>query len=518
MAAAESNQMNGSRWERIWPYGLFGLTAVAFLIRLFGAQESPAGDELYLYALVHDRSLGSTLTAVINQEKTPPLGFILSWATAHISPADLWMRAPSVLAGTALVPVSALLGRRVFGTRAGLAAGLFVATSPFLVFYSIEARGYSLAALLVTGATLSVLKATDDTARRRDWVTFGALSLGAVLTHYTAVFAIATLVVWTLVARPNSRRNVLLSSAGALALFAIWLPSFLTQFGHASDEARRIADQAPLAFSTVGRMVSRAAVGHPFLDLGSLPGSLAVGLILAGVAIALTAAIVARVRSGQQFFSRPSSTVALLLLLAATTLLGLLLASLQPHRSLLLTRNLMVSLPVWAVLAGALVARRQPLIAIASTLLVAAGLSIGTWNELSRNARPNMRAAATDLHSRWRPGDVILESAYATGPPLDQDLAIHLTGDQLASLLLTRNVGLKPFQTALKTGRSVFTITPIAGYTTVGLAPPPDIRSKFKLTWWKTWPGLVRVDAMEWTPVSTAVSTAATEALVAPAR
>lgn len=488
--------------RRDWLIAVGAASAVGFVLRVIGAHESPAGDELYLYELIHNRSLGDTLNAVVNQEKTPPLGFVLPWLTAHIGTPYTWMRAPSVIAGTALIPVTALLGRRVFGQAAGCLAAAIVAISPFFVFYGVEARAYSLAAFFVCSAALFLLRATDDEGSKWAWAGFGGLILAAMLTHYTTVFAIATMVVWAFIARPALRKPLLLSTAGAGLAFLVWLPSFITQFGHAGDEARRIADQAPLAVSTLARMFTRAAFGHPFVDLDALPGPVGLTLLLAGLSIALASGgldLIDR-RKAEGKLPRPAAKTWLIVALAVTTFVGLILASVQPHRSLLLTRNLMASLPAWAILAGALLALRQRRVAVVASALVLLGLGLGTFKELNDFERPPIGKAAEALAKRWQPGDTILESAYATGPPLDQDLAIHLTPEQRASLLLTRIVGMKPFADALKSGKPIFTVTPIAGYTTVALAPPPEIASNFKRTWWKSWHGLVTVDAVEWTP------------------
>ena len=50
------------------------------------------------------------------------------------------VRLPSLVLGTAAIPVVFLLGRRVAGTRVGLFAAAILALSPFAIFYSTEAR------------------------------------------------------------------------------------------------------------------------------------------------------------------------------------------------------------------------------------------------------------------------------------------------------------------------------------------------------------------------------------------
>jgi hypothetical protein len=240
------------------------------------------------------------------------------------------------------------------------------------------------------------------------------------------------------------------------------------------------------------------------MDLDGLLGEAGVALSVGAVVIALASGVasVLSARRSSGTLPRPNATTWLIVALALTTLVGLILASLQPHRSLLLSRNLMASLPAWAVLLGALFALRPRPVTIATSAMFLTALALGTHDELTDHQRPPIGKAAAALSQRWHVGDTILQSAYATGPPLDQDLAIHLNPQERASLLLTRNVGLKPFTESLRTGRPIFTVTPIAGYTIVPLSPPPELADQFTRTWWKSWPGLVTVDAVEWTPRS----------------
>lgn len=124
------------------------------------------------------------------QENTPPLYYLIGWVWVRLfgtSAGDL--RSLSALAGTATVPVAFLAARRLVGPLAGLVAALLVAFSPMLVWYSQEARVYSLFALLSALSFLFFVR-TLAIAGRRDlwmWVLFSALAL---LTHYFAVFLI----------------------------------------------------------------------------------------------------------------------------------------------------------------------------------------------------------------------------------------------------------------------------------------------------------------------------------------
>jgi hypothetical protein len=82
-----------------------GLTLLAFALRLSGIDQSLFGDEVILFNVVHDRGLGDLLEVVHDTESTPPLHFLLAWASAQIGDPTIWVRLPSVLLGAATVPL-----------------------------------------------------------------------------------------------------------------------------------------------------------------------------------------------------------------------------------------------------------------------------------------------------------------------------------------------------------------------------------------------------------------------------
>src|SRR5262245_59589432 len=119
VAGAEPAEPRGIAWlAQPWVF-VGGLTALALGLRLACLGQSPFGDELFLYAIVHDRSLGEVFSVVHDTEKTPPLGFLLAWLFAHGDDTDVLVRIPSLVASVATVPVAYLLGVRTFGRFAG---------------------------------------------------------------------------------------------------------------------------------------------------------------------------------------------------------------------------------------------------------------------------------------------------------------------------------------------------------------------------------------------------------------
>ncbi len=97
-------------------------------------------------------------------------------------------RLVSLVAGVATVPLTYLLGRRVWDPAVGLGGAMLVAVSPQLVIVSNNLRGWSLSTCLATLALLLMTRAITST-RRRDVLGAGA-AVGAAV---AAVYALALL-------------------------------------------------------------------------------------------------------------------------------------------------------------------------------------------------------------------------------------------------------------------------------------------------------------------------------------
>lgn len=81
----------------------------------------------------------------------PPGYFALLWIWTRLGGyGEIWVRLPSVIFGIATVWITYLIGREMFNKKAALLAALFMAIAPLHVYYSGEARMYSLATFAAT--------------------------------------------------------------------------------------------------------------------------------------------------------------------------------------------------------------------------------------------------------------------------------------------------------------------------------------------------------------------------------
>ncbi|WP_133765382.1 glycosyltransferase family 39 protein [Amnibacterium kyonggiense] len=145
-------------------------------------------------------------------------GLHLWFAVVPYSPTTL--RLPSVAAAAGTAALLVVLGRRLAGPRAGIAAGALSAVLPAMIWAGGEGRSSALTALLATAATLALLHALETDRRRAlAWAASSALlALTIAVFVDAALLALAHLATVLLIGR--GRR-----AAGAVAVVAGVLPA-----------------------------------------------------------------------------------------------------------------------------------------------------------------------------------------------------------------------------------------------------------------------------------------------------
>lgn len=171
----------------------------------------------------------------------PPLYYwLLKGWSELFGTTELAYRSLSILFGAAAIVVAFMLMRKLFGRRVAGVSLLFLTVSPMLVRYSDEARMYTLATLLVLGATYMLVKAVE-TKRRKDWIIYGVLVSLGMWTHYFTALAWLAHWVWWIALRRDKKVSLrqtirqaftkewVLAYGVAVALFVPWMVFMLRQ-------------------------------------------------------------------------------------------------------------------------------------------------------------------------------------------------------------------------------------------------------------------------------------------------
>jgi hypothetical protein len=383
------------------------LTLVGLVLRAPGLDETVVGDELFTFEVSTRPGLDDAVSGVASDlEISPPLYFVAAWVAAKLGDPNLWLRVPSFVAGVASIPALYALGLRSVGRHAALAGAAMLALSPFAVFYSAEARPYGLTMLFVVLSTLTLLIALES-GRRVHWGLFALVTLAALLSHYTAVFALAAQAGWAVWARRDRLRELAFAHAAVAIGLTPWLPSFLEDRTAGFQTA--IETFWPFTLSFFFRSLGGFVVGNPYVGLRSIPGLAALVLIGAGLLIGLAGA-----RAVAASLRRPE--VVLIVVLALATPVGAALYGI-PFSSVFVPRTLLSSLPALCLALGLLVtAPPRPLAALA-TALVLAGFGLGVARVVVWETKPPYSEAAGHVDERAGPGDPLLDLVLDYGSP-----------------------------------------------------------------------------------------------------
>lgn len=183
------------------------------------------GMTVFFINLPLDRLLQVTFV----QEPNPPLYYLLLWVWVHaFGEGEAAIRALSALFGTLCIPVTFALASDLGGRRAGWLAALAALASPFLLWYSQEARAFALLAFLAALLLYLTHQATQSPRRRL----LAVWALTAALTCYTHIYGAFAVGACTLALLVAGRARIDWRAGTAVipvALFAPWMVATLIQ-------------------------------------------------------------------------------------------------------------------------------------------------------------------------------------------------------------------------------------------------------------------------------------------------
>lgn len=168
------------------------LTVLAFLMRRKGlATQSLWFDEADLVARAQ-RDIGVLLGEMLKPGENGPLYtiFMHFWLKLAGS-GEAALRTPSLLAGTAAVPLIYLLAKKISrNALVSLIAAVLITVSPYQVWYSQDAKMYPLA-LLLTMASVYLFLTALETNRKSWWIAYVVLTTLSFYVHLMSVLIVA---------------------------------------------------------------------------------------------------------------------------------------------------------------------------------------------------------------------------------------------------------------------------------------------------------------------------------------
>jgi mannosyltransferase len=255
-------------------YIAVAITIVAALLRFCNlGKESIWHDEGFSISVAH-LSWHALWRVVSTSEANMALYYLLLHVWTSFGESEVLVRSLSAVAGLLTLPVFFVLGRRMFNSRVALIASFLLATNAFHIYYSQEARGYSLAVLLTTLSSLFFIRGIESRTRW-DWVWYVLTATLASYSHFFAWLIIGAQWISLFALSPHSvpwRKFV----ASAVSIGCLCLPLFAyilrDNSGHLdwasrptfSDFFQMLGEFAGLRFRLLGVVFSAACFAAVF--------------------------------------------------------------------------------------------------------------------------------------------------------------------------------------------------------------------------------------------------------------
>lgn len=198
-------------------YFIWVVLIPALVMRLISLNQSLWLDEATT-ALVAKMPLTDIFTKFLPADFHPPFYYLLmkGWVGVFGS-SEISLRIPSVIFGVATVYFIYLIAKKLFDRKVAVIASALAASSGLLIYYSQEARMYSLAALLVSILFYLFLE--------RKWLLFSICLAILGMTDYVALLVVPVFLIFGW----KDRKKLLLSFIPLSAVFVFWAPVFLKQ-------------------------------------------------------------------------------------------------------------------------------------------------------------------------------------------------------------------------------------------------------------------------------------------------
>lgn len=234
-------------------FALFSVLTLAFAARLWKASGTFLNPDEALHALTaHQNSLTAAYQASLSLAH-PPLLVIFLYFWQQLGASELWLRLPSVIAGTVFCLFLFYWIKNVLGSTAAWTGFLFACFLPPMIELSAEVRQYAFVLCFLAITVYLFELALSKNCAGRLALSFLFLYL-AMLTHYSALLFVAALGIYSLLRLFSQKFSAalritwIIGQLAALGLFAFLYKTHIS-IQRSSDQAHRaFAESLPNSY------------------------------------------------------------------------------------------------------------------------------------------------------------------------------------------------------------------------------------------------------------------------------
>lgn len=177
---------------------LFFLICLGSFLRLYKLDNKGLWfDEIGEVIVASSNSISDVLLGA-SHHLAPPLDYLVLHMFLHFGNNDFIVRFPSVIFGILSIPLIYKIGKLLFGDKEGLIGALLLSVAPMHIWYSQEARMYSLFVFLSLLSLLFFIKAINKNTIVM-WLGFTISTTLNIYTHYFAFIIILIYILFLIV-------------------------------------------------------------------------------------------------------------------------------------------------------------------------------------------------------------------------------------------------------------------------------------------------------------------------------
>jgi uncharacterized membrane protein len=222
----------------------------ALILRLVSVNQSFWLDEATSGLAVRNLSYSQIINDFSPGDFHPPLYYLtLKFWSGIFGDSEIGLRSLSLVFGLASVYLTFLVGN-YFSKKAGLLAALFLAVNGLHIYYSQEARMYSMSVFLVLFMIYLFIRMIES-ERKKYWFLFSLVLVLNAFTDYLPSLVILLFWIYALLAQKGTGwwKKFILSHIPLVVFALIWFPYFLKQI----QLGLGVRDEGSLWWNVLGR-------------------------------------------------------------------------------------------------------------------------------------------------------------------------------------------------------------------------------------------------------------------------
>lgn len=205
------------------------ILSIGLILRLISLNQSLWLDEAINVVAAKGNSLYGIITQYATADFHPPGWFIILWFWGKLfGYSEIAVRMPSVIFGVLTIWIVYLIGKKLISKELGIMAALLLSINPLHIYYSQEARMYSLATLAVSINIFLLIKVIKK--EKLNLFLLVLSNIGVLASDYIVYFIFpAQLVFLLLIRKRELLKKWFIALIAAVLLGIWWIPIFIAQ-------------------------------------------------------------------------------------------------------------------------------------------------------------------------------------------------------------------------------------------------------------------------------------------------